>query len=68
MIGIQLLHSRSDPEFMAYFWLVFPIPPNIHVLNSIDNSGILEYRGNAVYPHLVPELQNSLRMFLSTAA
>lgn len=36
---------------------------NIHLLNCIDNSGNLEYRGSAVYPHLVPELQNCVRMF-----
>lgn len=56
MIGIQLLHSRSDPEFMMYFWLVYPLSPSIHLLNSIDNSGNLECRGNAVYLCLVPEL------------
>lgn len=58
MVEIQLLHSRSDPEYMTYYLLVFPLP-NMHLLNSIANSGNLEYR-SAVYPCLVPELQNWL--------
>lgn len=56
----DLLHCRSDLKFILYFWLLSYVHshPKHPLLSSIDNSGNLEYRGSAVYPYLVPELQN----------
>lgn len=59
MIGISYTVGLILSSYCTSGCCPMSIPtPNIHLLSSIDNSGNLEYRGGAVYPYLVPELQN----------